>query len=116
MIQIKHKKRSLSAALVALLPLAAYAQSDDALLQRIEAMEQRIIELETTTVLSDPETSVKRIEVFVDENGLEHDTEVAGSRRIVTYQRERVFRRQTINEKIEEALADAESRSVQLGV
>ena len=116
MIQIKHKKRSLSAALVALLPLAAYAQSDDALLQRIEAMEQRIIELETTTVLSDPETSVKRIEVFVDDNGLEHDTEVAGSRRIVTYQRERVFRRQTINEKIEEALADAESRSVQLGV
>jgi hypothetical protein len=34
----------------------------------------------------------------------------------VTYQRERVFRRQTINEKIEEALDDAASTSVAVGV
>ena len=94
----------------------AQPQSDETLLQRINQLEQRVIELETTTVLSDPETSVKRIEVFVDENGIEHDSQVPGSQRVVTYQRERVFRRQTINEKIEEALADAESRSVQLGV
>jgi hypothetical protein len=34
----------------------------------------------------------------------------------VTYQRERVYRRQTINEKIEEALADAEEHRVKVGV
>ncbi len=98
------------------LPQVVQAQSDEALLQRIDALEQRLIELETTTVLSDPETSVKRIEVFIDANGIEHDSQVPGSQRVVTYQRQRVFRRQTINEKIEEALADAESRNVQLGV
>ncbi len=116
----RNRRRRGSALLAALaLPLTAQAgqlPSEEALLQRIDALEQRVIELETTTVLSDPETSVKRIEVFIDENGIEHDRQVPGSRRVVTYQRERVFRRQTINEKIEEALADAESRSVQLGV
>jgi hypothetical protein len=35
---------------------------------------------------------------------------------VTTYQRERVYRRQTINEKIEEALADAEEHSVQIGI
>lgn len=98
------------------LPVSTQVQGDEILLQRINALEQRVIELETTTVLSDPETSVKRIEVFVDENGVEHDDQVANSQRVVTYQRERVFRRQTINEKIEAALDDAENRSVQLGV
>ena len=39
-----------------------------------------------------------------------------GSKPVVTYRRERVYRRQTINEKIEEALADAEEHSVQIGV
>ena len=34
----------------------------------------------------------------------------------MTYQRERVYRRQTISEKIEEALEDAEERSVSVGV
>jgi hypothetical protein len=34
----------------------------------------------------------------------------------VTYQRERVYRRQTINEKIEEAMAAAEDQSVRVGV
>ena len=35
---------------------------------------------------------------------------------VVTYRRERVYRRQTINEKIEEALADAEEHNVRIGV
>ncbi|HHI91988.1 MAG TPA: hypothetical protein ENK04_00515 [Gammaproteobacteria bacterium] len=100
-----------------MIPFGAQAESDrEQLLKRIEGLEQRVIELETTTVLSDPETRVKKIEVFVDENGFEHDTQVPGSHRITTYQRERVYRRQTINEKIEEALDDAASRNVQLGV
>ena len=46
----------------------------------------------------------------------EHDTQVPGSKPAVTYRRERVYRRQTINEKIEEALADAEEHSVKIGV
>ncbi|NOZ53829.1 MAG: carbohydrate porin [Gammaproteobacteria bacterium] len=97
-------------------PVSAQPQGHEVLLKRLKALEQRVIELETTTVLSDPETSVKRIEVFVDENGIEHDRQVPNSQRVVTYQRERVFRRQTINEKIEEALTDAERRSVQVNV
>lgn len=98
-------------------PVSTQAQgSREQLLNRIEGLEQRVIELETSTVLSDPETMVKKIEVFIDDNGMEHKTQVAGSKRITTYQRERVFRRQTINEKIEEALDDAANRNVQLGV
>ncbi len=99
--------------------IPGYAQAEDnrqQLLKRIEGLEQRVIELETTTVLSDPETRVKQIEVFVDDRGIEYDTQVPGSKRVVTYQRERVYRRQTINEKIEEALDDAANRNVQLGV
>ena len=78
------------------------------LLERIRTLEQRLTELESTTVLSEPETRVRRIEVYVDKDGNQYDQQVPGAKREVTYQRERVYRRQTINEKIEEALADAE--------
>ena len=84
--------------------------------RRIDELERRVGELESSTVLSEPETRVKRIVVWVDENGVEHDTAVPGAREVVTYQRERVYRRQTINEKIEEALDDAASNSVAVGV
>ncbi|MBN4080331.1 hypothetical protein JYT31_01575 [Beggiatoa alba] len=103
------------ASLIVTLPAQAQDKREQ-LLKRIEGLEKRIIELETTTVLSDPETSVKKVEVFIDESGVEHEKQVPGSKKIVTYQRERVYRRQTINEKIEEALDDAASRSVQLGI
>ena len=86
------------------------------LLERIATLEQRINDLESTTVLSEPETRVRRVEVFVDETGGEHDAEVPGSTPVVTYQRERVYRRQTIGEKIEEALEEADERSVGVGV
>jgi len=102
-----------------LLSISISTQADDnqaQLLKRIEGLEQRVIELETTTVLSDPETRVKRIEVFVDAEGMEHDTQVPGSQRRITYQRERVYRRQTINEKISEAMEDAANKNVRLGV
>ena len=85
-------------------------------LKRLEQVEQRVEELESTTVLSEPETRVKRVEVWVDEKGVEHPKQEPGTHRVVTYQREKVYRRQTINEKIEEALDDAASRTVQLGV
>lgn len=87
-----------------------------ALLARIKTLESRLTELEAGTVLSEPETRVKRIEVYVDENGNQHDDPVAGAKPQVTYQRERVYRRQTINEKIEQALTEAEEHNVKLGV
>ena len=86
------------------------------LVQRIATLEQRITELESGTVLSEPETRVRRIEVFVDPAGAVHDEPVPGAEPTITYQRERVYRRQTISEKIEEALEDAENRSVAVGV
>ena len=97
---------------------AAAAAEDERreLLQHIATLEQRISDLESSAVLSEPETRVRRVEVYVDENGNEHDEPVPGAKPSVTYQRERVYRRQTINEKIEEALADAASRSVTVGV
>lgn len=86
------------------------------LLQKIATLEQRISDLESSAVLSEPETRVRRVEVFVDDKGNEHDAPVPGAKPAVTYQRERVYRRQTINEKIEAALEDAEKRKVGLGV
>ena len=99
---------------------AGAAQLADAerqeLMQRIATLEQRITDLETSAVLSEPETRVRRVEVSVDESGTIVEPGTPGARTEVSYQRERVYRRQTINEKIEEALADAEEHSVQVGV
>jgi hypothetical protein len=102
------------------LTAATAAQAAEAdrqeLLQKIATLEQRISDLESSTVLSDPETRVRRVEVYVDENGNQLDQPAPGATPTVTYERERVYRRQTINEKIEEALEDAENRSVGVGV
>jgi len=87
-----------------------------ALLERIAALEQRISDLESTAVLSEPETRVRRVEIFVDDSGNVLNGPAPGAKAQVTYERERVYRRQTINEKIEEALADAEERNVRVGV
>jgi hypothetical protein len=87
-----------------------------ALLDRIEELEKRLGDLESSAVLSEPETRVKRIEVYVDPNGIETDQPAPGAVRKVTYQRERVYRRQTISEKIEEAMAAAADQSVEIGV
>ena len=87
-----------------------------ALLDRIELLEKRLGDLESSAVLSDPETRVRRVEVFVDDKGNQFDNPTPGAKREVTYQRERVYRRQTINEKIEEAMASAADQAVVLGV
>jgi len=102
------------------LDAASAAQAADLerqeLLQQLSELKQRVTDLESNTVLSEPETRVRRVEVFVDANGNEHDEQVPGSKRAVTYRRERVYRRQTISEKIEEALAGAEEHNVKIGV
>lgn len=95
---------------------APVATDTQALLERIRLLEQRLSEFEATTVLSEPETRVKRIEIWVDKDGNQYDHEVPGSKRAITYERERAYRRQTIGEKIEDALAEADKRNVKLGV
>src|SRR5499426_3939683 len=98
-------------------PAGAPAPTDNqVLVERIRVLEERLNALEASTVLSEPETRVKRIEVYVDKAGNEHDRPTPGAKKKVTYQRERVYRRQTINEKIEDALGEQEKRSVKLGV
>jgi hypothetical protein len=98
-------------------PVTGQAGGDtQALLERIRVLEQRVNDIESSTVLSEPETRVKRIEVYIDKNGNESEQPVPGAKKTVTYQRERVYRRQTINEKIEDALSESEKRSVKLGV
>jgi len=87
-----------------------------ALLDRIKTLEQRLRDLESSAVLSEPETRVKKVDVYVDQDGNQFDQPTPGAKKTVTYQRERVFRRQTINEKIEEALADAAEHNVEVGV
>jgi hypothetical protein len=92
------------------------ATDPQALLDRIKTLEQRLAELESGTVLSEPETRVKRIEVFTDKNGVEYDQPTPGAAKKVTYQRERVYRRQWLSEKLEQAFADQEAKKIAVGV
>jgi len=87
-----------------------------ALLDRIKALEQRIVDLEAGTVLSEPETRVKRIEVYKDPNGVETDEPRPGAAKAITYQRERVYRRQWLSEKLEQAFADQDAKKIAVGV
>ena len=95
---------------------AAPTDREQELQNRVDQLERRVNELESSTVLSEPETIVKEVQVYVDENGAEYDEPGPGRRPVVTYQRERVYRRQAISEKLDEALEDAASRSVAVGV
>ena len=94
----------------------APSSREQELQNRVDQLERRVNELESSTVLSEPETIVKEIQVYVDENGNEFDEPGPGRRPVTTYQRERVYRRQAISEKLDEALEDAASRSVAVGV
>lgn len=104
---------------IALTPATASEAADGErveLLQKIATLEQRVSDLESSTVLSEPQTRVRRVEVFVDSSGNEFDTAVPGAKPAITYRRERVYRRQTISERIEDALADAAKNRVTVGV
>jgi hypothetical protein len=92
------------------------AQDSQALQSRINALEQRVRDLESSTVLSEPITRTKKTTVYIDKNNNVYDTPKDGTKKTVTYQRERVYRRENINEKIEEALSDQAKNSVAVGV
>jgi Carboxypeptidase regulatory-like domain len=96
--------------------VATTAVETQALLDRIKMLEQRINDLASGTVLSEPETRVKRIEVYTDQNGNQYDQPVAGAKKEVTYQRERVYRRQWLSEKFEQAFADQDAKRITVGV
>jgi hypothetical protein len=95
---------------------AAPADDRQQLLDRIDRLEKRLADLEAGVVMSEPEARVRRKEVWVDEAGVEHDEPVPGAKKAITYQRETAYRRQSIGEKIEEALASSDESKVQLGV
>ncbi len=87
-----------------------------AILDRLDQLDARIGNLETATVLSEPKTIVKQVEQYVDQNGAVYDQPGPGRKAEVTYQRERVFRRQTIKDEIEEALAGQKENGIEIGV
>jgi hypothetical protein len=82
--------------------LPADSTDPKALLDRIKLLEEKYQYLESNVVLTDPETRVRKKTVYVDKNGVESDEPREGAKKTVTYERERVFRRNNINEKIEE--------------
>lgn len=86
------------------------------LLDRIAALEKKVQELESTTVLSAPEIRTKREVKYIDKNSNIYDEPHPGAKKTVTYERERVLRRQNIDEKIEAALQDDKAKSVAVGV
>ncbi|AYH43988.1 hypothetical protein [Azoarcus sp. DN11] len=83
---------------------------------RLEEMESRLSNVETSAVMSEPKTTVKQVQVYVDANGNEYDHPAEGAVPAMTYRRERVYRRQTIREEIEDALAADKKSGVELGV
>src|SRR5713101_5211398 len=96
---------------------AAQAATDpQALAARIAELEKKVQDLESTTVLSEPQTTTKKIDVYVDKNGTQYDQPTPGAKKTFQYQRERVYRRQNIADKIEEALSDQRDKSVAVGV
>jgi len=97
-------------------PPALESLDTKAILDRLDTIDNRLNDLETYTVTSQPKTIVKQVDVYVDQNGNEFDTPRAGATRQTTFQRERVFRRQTVEDAIEEALADQEATGINLGV
>ncbi|KMP11355.1 hypothetical protein UR09_03635 [Candidatus Nitromaritima sp. SCGC AAA799-A02] len=90
---------------------------------RMQRLEERLMELESKAVLSEPELIVKRKDIWVCNDGLEFDDPDSGKcsdgekpQKSFTYQREKVFRRQTISEKIEETLASEAEKGLSIGL
>jgi len=87
-----------------------------ALLDRIDELERRLSQLESTAVLSAPKVLVKEVHVWVDKDGNQYDHAVPGAKETITYQRELAQRRQTIEDEIGDKLAEESAKSVQIGI
>jgi hypothetical protein len=88
---------------------AAATPADDrqALLDRIDALEKRLSQLEEKAVLSAPKVLVKEVHVWVDDNGNQYDHAVPG---------ELAQRRQTIEDEINDKLAEEAANGVEIGI
>ncbi len=103
--------------------IAAPGVAADELADKVAALEKRVKELEAQTVLSLPEMIVKEKKTFVCPKGHSFDKAQAGNvcpfdgtglSVQATYQREKYYRRKSIEEKIEESLSTI--NPVNLGV
>lgn len=97
-------------------PVVNQTTDPQVLVDRIASLEKRISELESTAVLSAPEIRTKREVKYIDKNNNIYDQPVPGAKPTVTYERERVLRRQNIDDKIEDALNNEREKSVEVGV
>ena len=95
---------------------AATSAEMQALLDRIDELERRLSQLESTAVLSAPKVLVKEVHVWVDKDGNAYDHAVPGAKETITYQRELAQRRQTIEDEIDDKLAVESAKSVQIGI
>jgi len=86
------------------------------LLDRIDELERRLSQLESTAVLSAPKVLVKEVHVWVDKDGNEYDHAVPGAKETITYQRELAQRRQTIEDEIDDKLAEESAKGVEIGI
>lgn len=96
-----------------------------ALHQQVHVMEGRLSQLEGKTVLSMPDLVVKEKKEYVCANGHLYD-ELPENKRcpidggplseVITYQKEKAYRRENIEEKIEAALEEETSRRVSIGI
>ena len=98
------------------LPPAPANLDTQAILERLNAIDERLNNLETNVVLSEPKTIVREVEVYVDQAGNEYSEPAPDRRQVLTYERQRVFRRQSIGEEIEDALASADASGIAVGV
>ncbi len=100
------------------------AKDFDLLENRLQELEDQLRDLESKTVLSEPEMIIKQKEIWVCENGHEYDNRLDGKcpndglslHKESTYQREKVYRRQTIGEQIQNALDEREAKGINIGV
>ena len=62
-------------------------------------------------MLSAPKVLVKEVHVWVDKDGNEYDHAVPGAKETITYQRELAHRRQTIEDEINDKLAEESAKA-----
>ncbi|GMT43002.1 MAG: hypothetical protein IEMM0002_1413 [bacterium] len=92
--------------------------------EKVQELDNRLGELESRAVLSDPELIVKQKDVWVCAKGHRYDNSLDGVcpldklplRKKFTYEREKVYRRQTIGEQIERVLAAEAGRGITIGI
>ena len=90
---------------------------------RTQVLEERLMDLEGRAVLSEPQLIVRQKDIWVCEDGEEFDrpdgakcSDGKALNKSFTYQRQKFYRRQTISEKIEEALAAEADSGISIGV